>query len=103
MTIMAGSARAAALKVDFRFPGRNDTIDPHYTQWMISDAVSVSRTFDGVTVTFSKTGSARRAVSGLSARHHSIATYRNTYDNPLTNTFSNIGVSLNGSVVRMLR
>ncbi|MBN1868424.1 T9SS C-terminal target domain-containing protein [Candidatus Sumerlaeota bacterium] len=134
IVVLSGLAHGAELKVDFSFPERKDAIDPHYAQWVIPEAVSVNRTFDGVAVTFRKSGpagtvltntwykggvdyDARMAtdgitvkdgysggriemeISGLAPGHHSVATYHNTYDKPLTNTFSNMSVSLNGTPV----
>lgn len=56
LALLAGSAMSAPLKVDLSQSGRNDTGDPNYIEWPVQGGQSISRTFEGITVTFSNAG-----------------------------------------------
>jgi hypothetical protein len=44
------------IKVDFSIPGRPEAIDPDFSSWVVNSAPSISSTFSGVTITFTKVG-----------------------------------------------
>jgi hypothetical protein len=120
------TAASAPLRVDLNIPGRSDVSDPHFEAWTVNSAMSISKTFSGVTVTFTKIGGSdmvgkyykpgldydalmatdgligekggmvRMTISGLSNGNHTFVTYHNTLDNPDTNTFSKLNIALNG-------
>lgn len=129
------SLQAAELKVDLNRAGRpeSEVNELGYLPWAISDAVSVTRNFSGVTVTFTRVGTVgttlttnwfsagvrppinaklandgitvrdgntggqiEMRISGLTPGRHSLLTYHNTWDNPLTNSFSPIDIFFNG-------
>ncbi|HEY0944739.1 MAG TPA: Ig-like domain-containing protein [Opitutaceae bacterium] len=58
----AASLAAAPLKVDFSIPGRSDSVSPFHEVWQLADGNSDRRTFDGITVTVTKTGPAGKGL-----------------------------------------
>ncbi len=55
--MLATPVAAAPLKVDLNQPGRPNAADPAFERWDVEGGRSFSRTFAGVTVTFTHTGS----------------------------------------------